>query len=39
MDATTGTVLRDAKKAKKSQRLRTRLHHGELTSQVVEGRD
>jgi exodeoxyribonuclease VII large subunit len=36
MDATTGTVLRDAKKAKKGQRLRTRLHHGELASQIVE---
>ncbi len=39
MDAATGSVLRDAKKAKKGQRLRTRLHHGEIASQVVEGRD
>jgi exodeoxyribonuclease VII large subunit len=35
MDAATGKVLRDAKKAKKGQDLKTRLHHGEIQSQVV----
>jgi exodeoxyribonuclease VII large subunit len=36
MDATTGTILKDAKKAKAGQKLKTRLKTGEITSKVVE---
>jgi exodeoxyribonuclease VII large subunit len=36
MDATTGAILKDAKKAKPGQKLKTRLKTGEITSEVVE---
>ncbi len=36
MDAATGTVLRQASQAGKGQRLRTRLHKGEIASRITD---